>query len=226
MKSRAGLNLFIVAILASIALAAMLLFVPSPKDKRVIKLHQEEEILKQKLAKKLSKASTEDIARVKGAAQFTIPSKNPKKAADLYIFVPTLNNHIALVSGPTTNPFLGNDFRDCEIHVIPVSEKESPGSNLAMKLAILFPGPIGQSYIDFVGQHPTTSLSTLESAWSQVPQLDKDRAEAQISSNLKLSAEAGENQALLVYGPFQFKAKAWFGFRDPIFKITDFYRTH
>ena len=225
MSAKKRINVFVVVLLISLGASAMLMLVPSQKQKRAMKLHKEEQELNFELAIKTSLANTDDVARVKGASQFVIPSKSLRKA-ELYLFVPTLNNNIAVISGPAKNPFLGNDFRDFEVHVIPVSQKESPGSNLAIKLAVLFPGPIGQGYIDVVGQHPTTSMETLEKAWAAVPQVDKDKAEAQIAENLRRSSEAGPNQALFIYGPFQFKAKAWFEFRDPISKIMDLYRRH
>ena len=218
MRTRSWTNKIQVAIVIALVVAGFLLFFPSEKQRR-------ETRLKKELATITPLASVEDIARVKKASSFNIAARGPKKA-DLYLFVPALNNNIAVISGPKTNPFLGNDFKECEVHVMPVIENGSPTSNLALKLALAFPGAEGQGYIDLVGQHPTTARPQIEETWATLPKLKQSEVESKVSTNVDLLNESGDFQAFLVYGDFQLKGRNWSDFRAAISQLRDYYARH
>jgi len=211
MQSKKRFNGMMIVIVVIIVAAASMLLLPSRQQVRMAKLRKE-------LEKSVIFATAEDWTRLQGAPEFLIPSRVPKKG-DLYVFVPALNNNIAFIAAPSANAFITSTFYDVDIHVLPASEPQSPATNMAMKLALSNPGPIGQSFIDEVGQHPTTAKKRILAAWEKVPMATQADLEKKVKQNQELSAQAGSFQAVLRYGPFTVKGAAWGQLQMPISQI-------
>ena len=217
-KRKLPLNAYYFAIGLIVVVAAGLIFFPSNKQRK-------DEAFKRDFYKTAVLAGDADVARMKSATEFVIPAQEKKKA-DLYLFVPALNNHIAFLAKPHSKMSRASEFKEFDIHVLPTQEKNAPATNLAIKLALTYPGAKGQVYIDEVSQHPTTCLPMLESAWSQVPKETQTVIESRVAVNLKLANDAGKAQCVVIYGSFKFKAEEWFSLHNPIFNLREFYHTN
>lgn len=209
------INSLAIFVFLALLLAGTLLLLPSQRQRR-------EDHLRAEIGVNATLGTEADMARLKGASEFVIPSRKPKKG-DLYVFIPTLNNHVAFVASPKTNSFLQNDFPDVEVHVFPVTEPESPGTNMAIKLALSAGGAEGQSFVDEVGQHPLTAAKKLTPIWDKVPASKKETIEGQIRSNEALLSKLGKYKVFLRYQKFIVKGESWTDLRNPIFLLRDFY---
>ncbi|MBS1703999.1 MAG: hypothetical protein JST12_20205 [Armatimonadetes bacterium] len=204
-------------ILAGLVLAAIALFFPSRRQIREDELRQEFSRMST-----IEMATDQDFAQLQSAASFTIPASKDKRG-DLYLFVPSLNTNISLLSHPASNPFVSHNFTHVDIHVIPVEMKESPVSNLAVKLALRHNGSGASMILDQAVSRQSAALPKLLDAWNALPPDEQASLTTAVKKNHELQAKIGATEAIVRYRNISLKSKMWSNLLNPFLTLDRFY---
>ncbi|MEI8281730.1 MAG: hypothetical protein WCG75_04940 [Armatimonadota bacterium] len=209
----------IVGFLILFACSLVYFLMPSARQVRVKK--QEVSLSKFLNDKKGRVATPAEISEITLTNNFLV-----RKVADapkLYLFIPSLNNNIAVLGrlDARVRPSIGG----YSIYIIPRPNRESPTSEKSVGMCLLTDGKWNVS--DLIKSAPNigSSIRIIDEMWLQVPKSDKAKISLMLSENERIQHKYGDFCTLVLDGKKGYLFENWFDVSELLGNLQELHRS-